>query len=156
MPVFLLPADKGNDIGNDSVEDGEPGFATFLGHHIGLSVGKGFGFGDDAAGGDEGVACDRPVKLAAFAVVPEPVELCYLLCKGYIRPSAVTYLPCKGYPTSNIPSIAPAISTFIVAVPTFRYPLQSRYITAHATKYPSQPRYPLYGELIDVETQKIR
>ena len=79
------------------------------------------------------MACDRPVELAAFAAVPEPVELRYLLCKGYISPSAVTYLPCKGYLTSNTPSITLAISTLIVAVPTFRYPSQSRYIRAFAS-----------------------
>ena len=89
-----------------------------------------------------GLSCSEFINELLMRDTSGIAALCYLLCKGYIRPSAVTYLPCKGYLNSDTPSIALAISTFIVAVPTFMYPSQSRYITAHATKYPSQPRYP--------------
>ena len=102
-----------------------------------------------------GLSCSEFINELLMRDTSGIAALCYLLCKGYIRPSAVTYLPCKGYLNGDTPSIDLAISTLIVAVPTFRYPSQSRYITAHAPKYPSQPRYPLYGEPIDVEAQKI-
>ena len=62
----------------DGCEDGKPGLAAFLGGHVGLPVGQGFGFGGDAAGGAGGgerVARDRQVELVALAVAPEPVEL---------------------------------------------------------------------------------
>lgn len=62
----------------DSGEDGESGFTPFLGRHVGLPVGQGFGFGGDSAGGDgrgERVARDFQIELVALAVAPEPVEL---------------------------------------------------------------------------------
>lgn len=36
----------------DGGEDGKPGLAAFLGGHVGLPVGQGFGFGGDSAGSD--------------------------------------------------------------------------------------------------------
>ena len=46
--------DMGHDDADygDSGEDSQSGFTAFLGRHVGLSVGQGFGFGGDAAGGD--------------------------------------------------------------------------------------------------------
>lgn len=54
----MIFSNVSNDINDDGAEDAnggedcQSGFTAFLGRHIGLPVGQGFGFGGDAAGGD--------------------------------------------------------------------------------------------------------
>ena len=54
----MIFSNVSNDINDEGAEDAnggedcQSGFTAFLGRHIGLPVGQGFGFGGDAAGGD--------------------------------------------------------------------------------------------------------